>query len=114
MKAYIAKYCIYSLALFLIMTCASTSLAEDKIVPTPPSWISPDEYIIYENSYIYEKDTWQAVLELRKLIEGGNDFDPKKYSELYGKLGYTGNPALHFEILLLTYKMFLNGYNYHD
>lgn len=60
------------LAVVIAFSAFPSALGAESGLPTPPEWIRAKDYVIFEESRVYEPEYWQCVLQLRADALAGN------------------------------------------
>lgn len=101
---------IMLIAALSLMFCFVPAFAAERIIPTPPSWVEEEEYVVFENSSAYEPEIWDRICVLRTKIESNAD-NLKEELNVFVKEYVNANDAgLNFETGLLYYKYYLDNY----
>jgi hypothetical protein len=89
-----------------------TAADVEAVTPAPPSWVGPEEYLVFEGSAAYRPENWEKILKLRASAEAGDFGREETTMALYKELnaGAHNDEGLFFELLLLSYGEFLGGY----
>ena len=103
----------FTLVLALLVTLTPPTSAAETVTPIRPSWITDEEYVIYQGSTAYEPQTWKQLLDLRVHAESGA-LEPQSGTEtvLYNqlrKLSSSKDPGVRFEVALLQVKYAMNA-----
>jgi hypothetical protein len=89
-------------ACFIVSTLFLGTYAQAANAIASPSWISADEYQIFEGDILYSSDNWNNVLLLRKQVESAT---LKEVKDLYYRIQWvlpsTDSPATAFEGAML-------------
>lgn len=101
------------LALAMVLSMAPATLAAEPVTPTPPEWINPDEYVVFEGGKVYRPTYWECILQLRADALAGNRKPQRKDSmwDTYMKLSKLIN--LPYEDPAAVYEMELINMLYH-
>ncbi|MDR3278371.1 MAG: DUF1266 domain-containing protein [Oscillospiraceae bacterium] len=117
---------LLSLALAILLigsAIPAPASAAEPAKPPPPSWILPEEYLVFEDSQTYSGEVWRDVLKLRELAATGDAAaypEVKNFTELQTLLDkykpssnvlLNADAALNFEIGMIYYKLFLDGWH---
>lgn len=110
------KYKIMLIVAVSLMFCCVPVFATDQVIPTPPSWVEEEDYVVFENSIAYEPETWKQICEIRADLEKTPDYSPREFRGLLLRIQKvsSGNieAGCEFEKGLLYYKFFLNYGSY--
>lgn len=109
---------LFALLLSIVMTLALAVPAlaapsSEAVTPTPPSWVSPEEYAVFEGGKAYEPENWATILELRKLAEAGG-LEPTREGDIvlynrFRSLQIMYETSVTFELALLGVRYAYNA-----
>lgn len=98
------KYKIIIFITVCLMFSFMPVFAADKVIPTPPSWVVDEEYVVFENSAAYEPELWDKICTLRKELEVKDINSRANISSFEYEYLDENDAGLNFEIGLLHYK----------
>lgn len=93
----------FVLSLVLVLSAASLPTQAVDVEPTPPDWVDPREYAVFEGDPVYTKENWEKVLQARAAAEAGGSIPAD------GALSIGNSPGAYYEKGLILLRSAANG-----